>query len=136
MVKVFYGPKGTGKTKQILEQANLMCKECNGDVVFMDTNKELMYDLKHEIRFVDVSEYDINCDRSLIGFISGMISQNYDIECILIDGLTYILNNDMDIVEKFIKDVETIANKSNLNIFLSISGTKSEVPSALLEYIK
>ena len=42
MIKVFYGKKGTGKTKQMLETANAIVRESNGAVVYIDDSNELM----------------------------------------------------------------------------------------------
>ena len=35
MVYLLAGPKGTGKTQQMIEQANEAAKKCNGNVVFI-----------------------------------------------------------------------------------------------------
>ena len=35
MVNLLTGPKGSGKTQQMIEQANAKAKECNGNVVFI-----------------------------------------------------------------------------------------------------
>ena len=34
MVNLLTGPKGSGKTQQMIEQANKQAKECKGNVVF------------------------------------------------------------------------------------------------------
>ena len=36
MIKVFYGKKGMGKTKQMLENANNIVNGSNGNVVYID----------------------------------------------------------------------------------------------------
>lgn len=35
MVNLLTGPKGSGKTQQMIEQANKQAKECRGNVVFI-----------------------------------------------------------------------------------------------------
>ena len=35
MVNLLTGPKGSGKTQQMIELANKKVKECNGNVVFI-----------------------------------------------------------------------------------------------------
>ena len=37
MVNLLTGPKGSGKTQQMIEQANKQAKECKGNVVFTKT---------------------------------------------------------------------------------------------------
>ena len=39
MVYLLAGPKGTGKTQQMIEQANEAAKKCNGNVVFIKKTK-------------------------------------------------------------------------------------------------
>ena len=57
MIQVIHGKKGSGKTKRILDQANEAIKEHKGDVIFIDDDNRYMYDLRHEVRFVNASEY-------------------------------------------------------------------------------
>ena len=54
MIKVFYGKKGTGKTKHMLEAANAASKETNGSVVYIDDSNELLVKLSHKIRFINI----------------------------------------------------------------------------------
>ena len=35
MVNLLTGPKGSGKTQTMIEQANAQAKRCNGNVVFI-----------------------------------------------------------------------------------------------------
>ena len=44
MIKVFYGKKGMGKTKQMLENANNIVNGSNGNVVYTD-NQEVIQPL-------------------------------------------------------------------------------------------
>ena len=37
MIKVFYGKKGMGKTKQMIENANTIVNSSNGNVVYIDS---------------------------------------------------------------------------------------------------
>ncbi len=55
MVQLIYGTKGSGKTKRLIDMVNSEVDHTNGDVIFIDDNKRYMYDVKHEVRFVDVS---------------------------------------------------------------------------------
>ena len=79
MIQVIYGKKGSGKTKRLLDMANDALKVEHGDIVFVDDDKRYMYDLRHEIRFVDASEYSVKSADMFLGFLSGMLSQNFDV---------------------------------------------------------
>ena len=49
--------------------------------------KRYMYDLRREIRFVDVSDYAVAGEDALCGFIKGAIAGGYDNEYVFIDGV-------------------------------------------------
>jgi thymidine kinase len=108
LIQVIYGPKGTGKTKAMVESANRMSNECKGTVVFIDNSNERIYDLKHKIRFTNVSEYPVKNIDSLTGFVCGILSQDYDAEYIYIDSLSYILGDDIERLEEFFNAIEKL----------------------------
>ena len=56
MIKIICGPKGSGKTKRIIDAANEAVKTAKGHLIFVTDTKRYMYDLKREIRFIDVSD--------------------------------------------------------------------------------
>lgn len=135
MVKVIYGIKGMGKTKTLIEKANNMAAECKGDVVFIDDSNELMYDLKHNIRFINVSEFPVKGNVAFLGFICGIISEDYDIEGIFIDGLTYITNQNIELMESFFSEIDKISQKFNIQFYFSINGEAARMPQYLKEYV-
>ena len=91
MISVIYGKKGSGKSKKLVDMANTEVAEVKGDIVFIDDDSRAMYDLKHEIRFVNCVDYGIRNADKLYGFIAGMMAQDYDITSIYIDGIKNIL---------------------------------------------
>lgn len=135
MVKVIYGVKGTGKTKSLIETANNMAAESKGDVVFIDDCSELMYQLKHNIRFINVSEFPVKGNAAFLGFICGVIAEDYDIEGIFIDGLTYITNQKVEFMESFFREINEISLRFNIEFFISINGNMAELPEYLKDYI-
>ena len=135
MIKVFYGEKGMGKSKMMVEMANEHAEKRAGDVVFIDDSNDLMYKLKHVIRFTDVSVYPVVGEAQFFAFICGIVSQNYDIESIFIDGLTYIVKEDIYALEGFFAKLSGIAIKYNISFILSINGKNDNAPEFLKQYI-
>ena len=105
MVKVIFGKKGMGKTKILIEEANKLAVESAGDIVFIDDSNQRMYDLKHKVRFINVSEFPIVGAEGFLGFVCGMISQDYDIDAIFIDGLTYIVKQKIETLDSFFEKI-------------------------------
>ncbi|MCG8502344.1 MAG: hypothetical protein MJB12_18325 [Firmicutes bacterium] len=135
MIKVIMGQRGTGKSKKIIELANQAVKEDLGDIVYINSNNRHMYELDHNIRFVNVSEFAIADYCMFYGFICGIISEDFDISQIYIDGITRISDNDSDSFEKFLKDIVKISNKFNVTFTFTVSGEPEQAPPYLKEYL-
>ncbi|MBO4326503.1 MAG: hypothetical protein J5950_04465 [Clostridia bacterium] len=134
MIKVFYGKKGTGKTKHMLESANSVAKETNGAVVYIDDSNELLVKLSHKIRFINILDYPVFGSDAFLGFICGVVSQNYDIETIFIDGLTYIVHQDVESLKKFFDGIAKISAEHNADFYISINGDEETMPSFIRAY--
>ncbi|MCX7711930.1 MAG: hypothetical protein N2484_18960 [Clostridia bacterium] len=136
MIRVFYGKKGMGKTKSLIDQANQLVSEGKGDVVFIDDSSQLMYDLKHEIRFINISEFPIKGHEAFLGFLCGVIAEDYDIEGIFIDGLTYIVKEKTENLAGFFESIRQISEKFNIKFFMSINGDSDIAPEFLNQYMQ
>jgi hypothetical protein len=134
MIKVFFGKKGYGKSKMMVDAANDLVGK-KGDVVFIDDDNALVVKLKHQIRFVNITDFPIDSARSLAGFVCGLISGNYDIDTIFVDGLTYILKDELHSLQEFFAVVETISKKFNVDFYFSINGDNVEFPEFLGAYV-
>jgi hypothetical protein len=135
MIKVIYGEKGMGKTKVIVDSANRLAEESTGDVVFLDYSDRLVHSLKRRIRFINVSDYPVESQDALLGFVCGIFSQNYDIEGIFIDGLNHILKKEASEMEELFKKLSDFSDKNELSIFITISGRNEDMPGFLKEHI-
>jgi ABC-type cobalamin/Fe3+-siderophores transport system ATPase subunit len=80
MVQLIVGKKGKGKTKQLLDKVNSEVKNISGNIAYLDKNMAHMYDLNNKIRMIDVSQYLIENASEFIGFVSGIISQDHDLQ--------------------------------------------------------
>ena len=75
MVNLLTGPKGSGKTQQMIELANQQAKACNGNVVFIKNSHRDTSSVTFDIRVVCMDDYEAikNIDE-YIGFLYGMYS--------------------------------------------------------------
>ena len=92
-MKIIYGPKGTGKTKTILDSANKVLDSAKGHVIFVTDTTRYTYDLNNQIRYLDVNGFDIVCEGGFRGFIKGLVAASGDNEYIFIDGLKRIIGD-------------------------------------------
>ena len=59
MVRVIMGKKGSGKTKQMIDLVNAAINSEHGNVVCIERNRKLTYDIHYHIRLVEAGDYDI-----------------------------------------------------------------------------
>lgn len=135
MVKLIAGKKGSGKSKQMIKLANEQLKNNSGNVVFLDDDDRNIFDLNHDVRFIDLSEYKLNKSDGFLGFINGMISQDYDIDTVFIDGVLNIIDIEFSQVADLIKEIDNIANKNNIDFYIAISHPITELPNSLERYL-
>ena len=57
MVNLLTGPKGTGKTQQMIEQANQQAKSCNGNVVFIKKTHRDTASVAFDIRTICMDDF-------------------------------------------------------------------------------
>ena len=135
MIKVIYGAKGTGKTKMMIDAANAAVEQAKGHLIFITDTKRGMYDLEREVRFIDVSEFDIAGEVALCGFIKGVIAGNHDNEFVFIDGVMRIAGKPVAEMAAFFYMLEKVAEKNDVTITLSVSATKEELPDFVAKYV-
>lgn len=134
MVKLICGKKGSGKTKRILDMANAAQQDSTGSVVFIDDDNKYMYDLHHQIRFINVNDFHIKNANVLEGVIIGLLAGNYDMQTIFIDGLLRILPDKIDELGDFIKDLNALSQAANVDIILTVSGDQKEMPAFVQQF--
>jgi len=135
MIKVIIGKKGSGKTKYMIDEVNTAVKEEPGCLVFLSKGNRLMYDLAHNVRYVNTQEFDIENYDEFYGFICGIISNNFDTSHIFIDSAWKIVDSAEEGFECFLKQLENIGEKFNIRFSISISADKAEAPEYLVPYL-
>ncbi|MBQ9814391.1 MAG: twitching motility protein PilT [Lachnospiraceae bacterium] len=135
MVKLVLGAKGKGKTKYMLDNANSEAKNSDGVVIYLDKNAKHMFELDRRIRLVNVSEYFVLSAEALIGFISGLVAGNSDIEAIYFDSFLTLVGYEgsdlADLLDKFVVLSQTL----NVDFIISLSMDEHELPEQFKEYV-
>ena len=94
---------------------------------FIDNSDELITALRHEIRFVNITEYPIDNLCSFYGFISGLVAANYDIMAIYVDRLDLIAEEKPD-YQVFFEKIKQLHDRFNIRFVFSISGNIKDIP--------
>ncbi len=134
MVKLLIGTKGTGKTKALIEQVNSASSVAKGNVVFISNNtSSAMFDISRNVRMIDTTDFDIVNYSEFEGFICGIISGNYDITNVFVDGLFKIVkSDDLDGLENFLTRLDKIGKKFDISFVLTLSIDINAAP----DYVK
>lgn len=135
MIKVIYGAKGTGKTKRLIAAANAAVETAKGHLIFITDTKRGMYDLEREVRFIDVSDFDVAGEAALCGFIKGVIAGNHDNEYVYIDGVMRIAGKKIDELAGFFYMLDKVAEKNGLTVTVSVSAAEEELPDFVKKYL-
>ena len=131
MVQLIVGKKGKGKTKCLLDKVNTEVKNVLGSIVFLDRNTKHMYELNNKIRLIVVSDFMITNPDEFIGFVSGIISQDHDLQQMYFDSFLNISCLEGQDITGTIEKLEKISEKFNIDFVLSLSMDESEVPESV-----
>ena len=135
MIQIIAGNKGSGKTKRLIDMTNQTAHETAGDVVFLDDDNRYMFDIDHRVRFINAGEYHVHTAEMFLGFLSGMLSQNFDISYIFIDAFTKLCKTDLNEAAWLFTAMEELCSKHQVNFVLSISADPEGLPEFIRKYL-
>ena len=122
MVKIIMGLKGSGKTKRLVDMVREAVNADHGDVVCIEKDKKLTYDIPYRARLIDAGEYGIGTYAFLQGFISGLHAGNYDITHIFIDNFYKLVGDkSVDSLDRFVTWLDAFSAAQNVEFVLSVS---------------
>lgn len=134
-MKIVYGPKGTGKTKIVIDEANSMIDSAKGHVVFLTDTNRYMYDLKNQIRVINISDYGVFTEEALVGFVKGLVAANFDNEYIYVDGIARITKKELKDLEAFFAVVEKLEADFSVSFVFTCSADKEDLPDFLKKHL-
>ena len=134
-MKIIYGPKGTGKTKAIIECANKALEEAKGHVIFITDTKRYTHDIKYPIRFLDVTGFGVDGADGLNGFLKGIVAANGDHEYIFLDGIARITGKKLDELESIFNDLDKLEKDFGVKFTVTCSAAKEDLPKFVLNHV-
>ena len=136
MLKIIMGLKGSGKTKELV---GLVCKavsEGEGDVIVIEKERKLTYDIPYQARLIDAGDYDIGSYEFLKGIICGVHAGNYDITHFFIDNFYKLVNDREEAnVVAFILWLADYAEREKIEFVISMSSDREKCPEELKQYL-
>ena len=135
MIKIIYGSKGTGKTKQLIDAANVNSKDAKGLSVFITDNKRCMYDVARGVRFIDITDWAVAGEDALCGFVKGVAACNSDHEYIYIDGISRITGKSVSELAGIFYLLDKISTENDITITVTCSCSEEELPDFVKKYL-
>ena len=135
MIQVIAGKKGSGKTKRLIDLTNTTARDAVHDVIFLDDDNRYMFDVDHKVRFINAGEYHVHTPEMFIGFLSGMLSQNFDISIIFIDAFVKLCKTDLNEAEWLFNAMEELNQKHGVDFVLSVSADPDTLPEFMKKYL-
>ena len=135
MIQLIVGKKGKGKTKQLLDKVNREVKEISGNIVYLDKSTRHMYELNNKVRLIDVSQFMIESSNEFLGFVSGIISQDHDLQQMYFDSFLKIACLDDSDITATVNKLEKLSKAFEVDFILSVSLDEAELPASLKENI-
>ena len=134
-MKIFYGPKGTGKTKAIIDYANNAKSAAKGHIVYVTDSDKYAFELKLPIRFLNTSDFGVKSEDEFRGFLKGIVASNGDNEFVFIDGVARICNKNLSDINSIFDAMASLEREFGVKFVLTCSGTKEDLPDFILKYV-
>ena len=131
MVEIIAGVKGKGKTKHLLDKVNASIKEVTGNIVYLDKSRKHMHELSNKVRLINVKDYPISTCDEFLGFICGIISQDYDLQEMYLDSFLTIANIEDENLVHAIEKLDIISETFNVRFVLSVSRDEKDLPDSV-----
>ncbi len=128
MVQLIVGKKGKGKTKCLLDKVNTEVKDVLGNVVYLDKSTQHMFELNNKIRLICVPDYSVDNSDQFLGFVSGILSQDHDLQQMYFDSFLDIAHlRDADI-SGVVEKLQKLSEQFKVDFVLSVSMDEAELP--------
>ena len=136
MVRLIMSGSGEGKTKQLIELMENAAEHEVGCMVCIEPQRNMSFNLRHQTRLIDSSEFDISSFAVLRGFISGLYAGNYDISHIFIDDLCRVAHSsDEREISEFLNWLDAFSSPLNLKVTVTVSAATDSATDTMRKYM-
>ncbi len=136
MISIILGHKGAGKTKQLISCVNEAVETSKGNVVCVEKETKLTYDVNYRARLIATDEYEVKGYAAFYGFLAGVCAGNHDITDVLVDATLRIGGRDYNELASFLEKIYELASVNEKNFVFTISADKEELPASIFNFCK
>lgn len=135
MVQLIIGNKGDGKTKHLLDRVNNQIKTASGNIVYLDKSTKHMHELNNKVCLINVKDYPLKNSDEFIGFICGIISQDYDLEQMYLDSFLKIAHLEGKDLADTLTQLNQISEQFKVDLCISVSVEEKDLPDFAKEQV-
>lgn len=135
MIQVFFNSRGSGKTKALINLANDKVDCCKGNVVYIDDDERPLLKLNRKIRFISTKGFDLSDYNSFYGFLCGILSEDYDVDTICIDGLFNIVHENISDAAHLFSSIENLTKDRDIHLYINVNSENQAVPEFIKKYV-
>ena len=136
MVRLIMSGSGEGKTKQLIELMESAAENEVGCMVCIEPTRNMSFNLRHQTRMIDASEFSIGSFEALRGFLCGLYAGNYDISHIFIDNLCKVAKSKDDReVGAFLTWLDGFSSPLNIKFTITISADPDTATDTMRKFM-
>ncbi len=94
-----------------------------------------MYELNNKIRLINASEYMLDSSDKFLGFLSGIISQDHDLQQMYFDNFLKLANIGIADLENVVRELDLLSDKFGVEFYISVSTQDGDVPESLSDRV-
>ncbi len=134
MISIILGHKGSGKTKTLISCVNKAIESSKGNVVCVEKETKLTYDVNYRARLIATDDYDVKGYDAFYGFLAGVCAGNHDITDVLVDATLRIGGRNYEELADFLEEIYELASVNEKNFVFTISADKEELPASIFNF--
>lgn len=134
MIQLIIGHKGSGKTKSLVAMVNKAIESSKGNVVCVEKETKLTYDVNYRARLIATDYYDVRGYAAFYGFLAGICAGDHDITDILVDATLRIGGRDYKELAVFLEKVYELSQVNEKNFVFTVSADKEELPESIFNF--
>lgn len=135
MIKLIVGNKGSGKTKALIQMATEAVETSKGNVVCVEKGDTLKFDLTHQVRLIDIDDYNVTGFDAFYGFFAGLFAGNYDITEVFVDGVFKVCGKDFIAFGLFVEKLVKLLDSNEASMTFTVSCDKNDLPTSIHQYL-
>ncbi|WP_367114760.1 hypothetical protein [Clostridium sp.] len=119
----------------MIKLANEKVDEVKGNTVYIDDDTKALLQLSSKMRFVATNDFNLKSNNDFYGFLCGMLSKDYDIDTIFVDGVFNIIDDKLEHMAQLFSKIDSLAKKYSVDFFVNVSCESTNPPEFLKDYI-